>query len=152
MNKLLVPTIQRITAISLETDKWTNPNSIYARLPEHYKKRYQEFYNTMPKPVHYKPFEKAFIVDHEFGVKFVADTHFTFCFLVFRSVGLCFLKFVFFLFTIRKRVQDVPIPALYPTQSLLGIWGGEGIVPGYIRPFQTGFKRLTYMYVYVCCN
>lgn len=40
-------------------------------------------------------------------------------------------------------LQDTPIDVLYPTQAKLGLWGGEGIVPGYIRPYQSGFRRGT---------
>ena len=38
-------------------------------------------------------------------------------------------------------LQDTPIDVLYPKQAKLGLWGGEGIVPGYIRPYQSGFRR-----------
>ncbi len=69
-SRILLPKIERITAIVKESEKWTDPNSIYYRLPEHYKKRYREFRNTLPKAVHYKASEKAYEVDHEFGVKF----------------------------------------------------------------------------------
>ena len=40
---------------------------------------------------------------------------------------------------------DIPIVVLYPEQAKLGLWGGEGIVPGYKRPIQTGFKRPQYL-------
>jgi len=30
-----------------------------------------------------------------------------------------------------KRVQDVPIPVIYPPESHLGIWGGEGVIKGF---------------------
>ena len=42
-------------------------------------------------------------------------------------------------------IRDTPIMILYPAQSKLGIWGGEGVVPGYIRPEMTGFKRPQYL-------
>ena len=35
------------------------------RLPEHYKARHQDFLNTLPKPVHYKPAEKPIEIDHD---------------------------------------------------------------------------------------
>jgi hypothetical protein len=69
MSKILLPKIERIKAIGAEIQKWKDPNSIYYRLPEHYKKRQREFLNTLPKPVHYKATEKAYEVDHEHGVK-----------------------------------------------------------------------------------
>lgn len=69
--KILLPKFQRVTAIGKEVKKWTDPNSIYFRLPEHYKRRHREFLNTMPKPVHYKASEKKWEVDHEHGVKLV---------------------------------------------------------------------------------
>ncbi|XP_064477202.1 large ribosomal subunit protein bL28m-like [Ornithodoros turicata] len=31
-----------------------------------------------------------------------------------------------------KRVQNVPIPVLYPEECQKGIWGGEGIIKGYM--------------------
>jgi len=39
----------------------------------------------------------------------------------------------------------MPIPVLYPTQSKLGLWGGEGIIPGMKKPKQKGFKRPEYL-------
>ncbi len=49
---------------------------------------------------------------------------------------------------LRKLLQDTPIEVLYPTQARLGLWGGEGVIPGYKRPFQTGFRRgMNYLYV-----
>jgi len=38
-------------------------------------------------------------------------------------------------------VADVPIEVLYPKEADSGIWGGEGIIKGYIKPrkyFQQG--------------
>ncbi len=69
MSKILLPKLERFKSIYKETKKWTDPNSIYYRLPEHYKKRHREFFNTLPQPVHYKPSEKLYEVDHEYGVK-----------------------------------------------------------------------------------
>jgi hypothetical protein len=46
---------------------------------------------------------------------------------------------------IRKPTQAIPIPILYPTQIKMGIFGGEGVIPGYIKPWQTGFKRIEYL-------
>ncbi|RNA42640.1 39S ribosomal mitochondrial [Brachionus plicatilis] len=111
--KLLLPKFERIKSLGKHLPKWSDPNGIYYRLPEHYKKRQVDFLNTLPKPVHYKPSEKLYEVDHEHGVK--------------------------------KRIQDTPIVVLYPTQSKLGIWGGEGVVAGYKRPEQTGYKRPQYL-------
>jgi len=34
---------------------------------------------------------------------------------------------------------------LYPTQCKLGLWGGEGIIPGMKKPKQKGFKRPEYL-------
>jgi hypothetical protein len=53
----------------------------------------------------------------------------------------------------RKTVRDHPIVVLYPTQCKMGIWGGEGIVPGYKKPAQTGYKRPQYLLVdsSFCC-
>ena len=69
MSKILLPKIQRFQSIGREAPKWTDPKSIYYRLPEHYKKRQQDFLNTLPKPVHYKPSETSYEVDHEHGIK-----------------------------------------------------------------------------------
>jgi hypothetical protein len=68
-------------------------------------------------------------------------------------VSVYILEFIEFLFSIsililRKLLQDTPIEVLYPTQAKLGLWGGEGVIPGYRRPFQTGFRRgMNYLYV-----
>lgn len=67
--KILLPKFERITSITKEIPKWSNPNSIYYRLPEHYKRRHREFLNTIPKPVHYKPSDAKWEVDHEHGIK-----------------------------------------------------------------------------------
>ena len=69
MAKILLPKFERITSIGRQLPKWTDPNSIYNRLPEHYKKRHREFFNTEPKPVHYKPSESKYEVDHDHGVR-----------------------------------------------------------------------------------
>lgn len=69
MSKILIPKIQRFQSIGRELPKWTDPKSIYYRLPEHYKKRQRDFLNTLPKPVHYKQSEKSYEVDHEHGIK-----------------------------------------------------------------------------------
>jgi hypothetical protein len=65
MSKILLPKFERIKSIGKQIPKWTNPNSIYYRLPEHYKARHQDFLNTLPKPVHYKPAEKPIEIDHD---------------------------------------------------------------------------------------
>ncbi len=70
MSKLLLPKFERIKSIGLQIPKWTDPNSIYFRLPEHYKKQQREFLNTLPKPVHYREPEKLYDVDIEHGVKY----------------------------------------------------------------------------------
>jgi len=39
-------------------------------------------------------------------------------------------------------VADVPIEVLYPKEADSGIWGGEGIIKGYVKPrkyFQQGW-------------
>jgi large subunit ribosomal protein L28 len=42
----------------------------------------------------------------------------------------------------RKRVQNAAPVALFPKEARLGIWGGEGIIFGYLRPKnQRGFTR-----------
>lgn len=69
MSKILLPKIERFRSIGRQIPKWTDPNSLFSRLPEHYKARHREFLNTVPKPVHYRPSEKAFEVDHETGTK-----------------------------------------------------------------------------------
>lgn len=69
MSKLLIPKFERIKSLGKHLPKWTDSNSIYYRLPEHYKKRQIDFLNTLPKPVHYKPTEKLYEVDHENGIK-----------------------------------------------------------------------------------
>lgn len=33
----------------------------------------------------------------------------------------------------RKIIQNVPIPVLYPKESNDGLWGGEGIIKGYVK-------------------
>lgn len=41
-----------------------------------------------------------------------------------------------------ERVPDVPIEVMYPKEADLGLWGGEGIVKGYVKPrkyFQAGW-------------
>lgn len=41
----------------------------------------------------------------------------------------------------RRIIPDVPIPVIYPKEADSGIWGGEGIVKGYVKPrkyFQAG--------------
>lgn len=35
-----------------------------------------------------------------------------------------------------RPVQDIPLPLKFPDESHQGIWGGEGILQGYIRLFQ----------------
>lgn len=67
--KILLPKLEKFTAVNKQIPKWTDPNSIYYRLPEHYKKRHRDFLNTVPKPVHYIPSEKKWEVDHEYGTK-----------------------------------------------------------------------------------
>lgn len=36
-----------------------------------------------------------------------------------------------------KRIQDVPIPVLFPPESHEGIWGGEGVVKGFQKRNKT---------------
>jgi hypothetical protein len=66
--KILIPKLERIKSIGKETFKWKDPNSIYYRLPEHYKKQQREFLNRLPKPVHYQAPKDLKTIDHEFGV------------------------------------------------------------------------------------
>lgn len=33
----------------------------------------------------------------------------------------------------RKIIRDRPIPVVYPHQSHLGIWGGEGVIDGLVK-------------------
>ena len=65
--KILLPKLERIKSIGKETFKWKDPNSIYNRLPEHYKARHREFMNTLPKPVHYRDPAEPMTIDHTFG-------------------------------------------------------------------------------------
>lgn len=65
MSKILLPKLERIKSIGKQLPKWTDPNSIYCRLPEHYKARHREFLNTLPKPVHYRPPEREVDIDPE---------------------------------------------------------------------------------------
>lgn len=113
MSKLLIPKFEKFRSVGKQIPKWTDPNGIYFRLPEHYKQRQREFLNTIPQPVHYKTPESEYKVDHEHGVK--------------------------------VKTQSVPIQVLYPTQSKLGLWGGEGIIAGMKKPKQKGFKRPEYL-------
>ena len=69
MSKLLLPKFERIKSIGRQIPKWTDPNSIYFRLPEHYKVKQREFLNTLPKPIHQKVSEKPYELDIEHGVK-----------------------------------------------------------------------------------
>lgn len=46
---------------------------------------------------------------------------------------------------VKTQLQSLPLPVLYPTQSKLGLWGGEGILPGMKKPKQKGFKRPEYL-------
>ena len=69
MSKILLPKFERIKSITRTLPKWKDPNSIYMRLPEHYKQRHIDFLNTIPKPLHYKPPDNPFIVDQDHGVK-----------------------------------------------------------------------------------
>jgi len=69
MAKILLPKFERITSIGRQLPKSTELNSIYNRLPEHYKKRHREFFNTERTPVHYKPAESKYEVDHDHGVR-----------------------------------------------------------------------------------
>ena len=70
MSRLLLPKFQNIRAVGrYDTKKWTDPNSIYSRLPEFYKKQHIEFLNKIPEPVHYIPSKEKYIVDHETGYK-----------------------------------------------------------------------------------
>lgn len=71
MSRILLPKFERVKSIGKQIPKWTNQDSIYNRLPEHYKQRHRDFLNTLPKPVHYKPSEKSYEVDHEHGVKYL---------------------------------------------------------------------------------
>ena len=66
--KLLLPKLERIVSVGKQIPKWKDPNSIYFRLPEHYKRRQREFLNTVPKAVHYREPEAPFTQDHEHGV------------------------------------------------------------------------------------
>lgn len=46
-------------------------------------------------------------------------------------------------------VPDMPIEVQYPKEADLGLWGGEGIVKGYIKPrkyFQAGWPRPKYWF------
>lgn len=48
-----------------------------------------------------------------------------------------------------ERVPDVPIEVMYPKEADLGLWGGEGIVKGYVKPrkyFQAGWPRPKYFF------
>lgn len=70
MARPLLPKFQRISAVGrYETAKWTDENSIYYRLPEHYKRRHQEFLNRIPEPVHYIQNPDKYEVDHETGTR-----------------------------------------------------------------------------------
>lgn len=40
----------------------------------------------------------------------------------------------------RLPVQNIPVPVIYPKESLLGLWGGEGIVKGYVKKKAFGGK------------
>ena len=71
MSRILLPKFERYRAVIKETQKWTDKNSLYYKLPEHYKKRHKEFLSTVPKPVHYIKSEKLYEVDHETGTRFV---------------------------------------------------------------------------------
>ena len=75
MSKILLPKFERFRAIGRHIPKWSDPDSLYFRLPEHYKQRHRDFLNTVPKPVHYKPSEKPYIVDHVHGVKLNTEHH-----------------------------------------------------------------------------
>ncbi|XP_027204270.1 mitochondrial ribosomal protein L28 [Dermatophagoides pteronyssinus] len=47
------------------------------------------------------------------------------------------------------RVPDVPISVTYPKEADAGLWGGEGIVKGYVKPrkyFQAGWPRPKYWF------
>ena len=67
--KILLPKFERFRSITKEIPKWTDVNSLYYRLPEHYKRRQRSFLNTIPQPVHYKKSDKLYEVDHETGTK-----------------------------------------------------------------------------------
>ncbi|CAG2102223.1 unnamed protein product [Medioppia subpectinata] len=48
-----------------------------------------------------------------------------------------------------ERVADTPIPVIYPPEADVGIWGGEGIVKGYVKPrkyFEAGKIRPKYWF------
>lgn len=139
--KILLPKFERIKAIGLEIPKWTDPNGLYFKLPEHYKRRQREFLNTFPKAVHYKPAEKHWEVDHETGNRYVI--------LYYFYLSLKYMKFdqvkPISIIYLRKMIRDTPIVILYPKQAKMGLWGGEGVIPGYKRPVMTGFKRPQYL-------
>jgi len=69
MSRILLPKFERFRAVTKETQKWTDKNSLYYKLPEHYKKRHRDFLSTVPQPVHYKKAEKIYEVDHETGFR-----------------------------------------------------------------------------------
>lgn len=69
MSKLLIPKFEKIRGISRQIPKWSDPNSIYFRLPEYYKAKQREFLNSIPKPIHQKSRETNYIVDIEHDIK-----------------------------------------------------------------------------------
>lgn len=69
MSKLLIPKFEKIRSVSRQIPKWSDPNSIYFRLPDHYKTKQKEFLNSFPKPIHQKLIEKNYAVDIEHDIK-----------------------------------------------------------------------------------
>lgn len=69
MSKLLIPKFEKIRSVSRQIPKWSDPNSIYFRLPDYYKAKQKEFLNSFPKPIHQKLIETNYVVDIEHDIK-----------------------------------------------------------------------------------
>ena len=69
-SRVLLPKFTKFRKITKEVPKWTDKNSLYYKLPEHYKRAQRSFLNNVPQPVHYKKADKLFEVDYETGTKY----------------------------------------------------------------------------------
>ena len=67
--RILLPKFEKFRAVVKDSPKWSDKNSLYYKLPEHYKKRQRDFLKTIPQPVHYRKPEKLYEVDHVTGIK-----------------------------------------------------------------------------------
>ena len=103
---------------------------IGAQLPAAYKKFWDEWKTKTPAAVHYVPNEG-----------------YLYLYLILKLYSLSSLIMYLGMFErdeitgIVRPIQNVPLPVKYPVEHNDGIWGGEGVVKGFIK--RNPYKRRT---------